>query len=234
MPAYLTERDNFLYLTVALTLLLFGTALVGQFSSVLGHTLLQATIVMALLISVWGARANRVWYRTWLGFQVALALLTLAGQFLQLKGLDVLHLLVMLAFFSLSTWRAIRQVLFTGQIDTNKILGAICIYLLLGLAWSILYLLLLEITPDALKGLPPAHWYANFDTLVYFSFVTLTTLGFGDITPVTPIARFLVYMEAIAGQFYLAILVASLVGIHVSDYMSRHHKELYDSSKREP
>ena len=135
MPAYLTERDNFIYLTVALTLLLFGTALVGQFSSVLGHTLLQATIVMTLLISVWGARANRVWYRTWLGFQVALALLTLAGQFLQLKGLDVLHLLVMLAFFSLSTWRAIRQVLFTGQIDTNKILGAICIYLCIQHLW---------------------------------------------------------------------------------------------------
>ena len=222
MPAYLTERDNFIYLTVALTLLLFGTALVGQFSSVLGHTLLQATIVMTLLISVWGVRANRVWYRTWLGFLLVLALLTLAGQFLQLKELDVVHLLVLLAFFSLSTWHAIRLVLFTGHIDTNKILGAICVYLLLGLAWGILYLLLLEIAPDALKGLPPAHWYENFNTLVYFSFVTLTTLGFGDITPVTPIARFLVYMEAIAGQFYLAILVASLVGIRVSSYTSNH------------
>jgi len=59
-------------------------------------------------------------------------------------------------------------------------------------------------------------WYDNFADVAYFSFVTLTTLGYGDISPIVPIARFLVYMEAIVGVFYMAILVASLIGIRIS------------------
>jgi len=52
---------------------------------------------------------------------------------------------------------------------------------------------------------------------VYYSFVTLTTLGYGDIVPLSATARSLVYMEAIFGQFYIAILVAGLVSIHISN-----------------
>ncbi|MCP4237541.1 MAG: two pore domain potassium channel family protein [Aestuariibacter sp.] len=58
--------------------------------------------------------------------------------------------------------------------------------------------------------------------LTYYSFVTLTTLGYGDISPVTPIARFLVFMEAIVGVFYMAILVASLIGIRTSSLHSEN------------
>lgn len=58
--------------------------------------------------------------------------------------------------------------------------------------------------------------YLQLPELAYFSFVTLTTLGYGDISPVTPFARALVNLEAIFGQFYIAILVAALVGIHIS------------------
>ena len=65
-------------------------------------------------------------------------------------------------------------------------------------------------------------WYENFADGTYFSFVTLTTLGYGDISPVTPVARFLVYMEAIVGVFYMAILVASLIGMRVSARQSDH------------
>ena len=53
---------------------------------------------------------------------------------------------------------------------------------------------------------------AKKDNFIYFSFVTLTTLGFGDLLPVSPLARFLVYMEAVPGVFYMAIVVSSLVG----------------------
>lgn len=60
-------------------------------------------------------------------------------------------------------------------------------------------------------------WYILFPDFIYFSFVTLTTLGFGDVSPLSPVARFLVYLEAIFGQFYLAILVASLVGSRMAN-----------------
>ena len=79
--------------------------------------------------------------------------------------------------------------LFTGSIDLNKIVGAVCIFLLLGLSWSTIYVILVELIPDAFNGVSPAHWFETFPDLVYFSFVSLTTLGYGDIGPVAPIAR---------------------------------------------
>ena len=127
----------------------------------------------------------------------------------------------LLGFFVLTAWLAARQVLFTGPIDENKMIGAVCIYLLLGLVWAMLYLLVLAVQPTAFNGVAPTAWHADFPDIVYFSFVSLTTLGFGDVTPAEPIARFLVYLEAVVGQFYLAILVASLVGIRLSDMKRR-------------
>jgi voltage-gated potassium channel Kch len=129
-------------------------------------------------------------------------------------------LLILLGFYSWATWLAARQVLFSGPIDTNKIVGAICIYLLMGLIWALLYLLIAQATPGAFNGLEQSPWYDNFAAVTYYSYVTLTTLGYGDISPVAPLARFLVYMEAIVGVFYMAILVASLIGIRTSEMHS--------------
>ena len=128
-----------------------------------------------------------------------------------------MHLIMLLVFYSWATWLAARQVLFTGPIDGNKIIGAICIYLLMGLIWTLLYLLIAQALPGAFIGLEQTLWYDNFADVAYYSFVTLTTLGYGDISPKIPIARFVVYMEAIVGVFYMAILVASLIGIKTSE-----------------
>jgi uncharacterized membrane protein len=77
--------------------------------------------------------------------------------------------------------------------------------------------------PDSFQSMQHnSKWFLLFPDFVYFSFVTMTTLGFGDISPNLPVARFLVYLEAIVGQFYLAILVASLVGSRMSTLSSKH------------
>lgn len=73
-----------------------------------------------------------------------------------------------------------------------------------------------EILPEAFKDQVAQPWYDAFPRYLYFSFVTLTTLGFGDTTPVEPLAQFLVYVEAVAGQLYIAILVASVVGMGIA------------------
>ena len=87
---------------------------------------------------------------------------------------------------------------------------------MIGLIWALLYLLLAQTIHGAFNGLEQVVWYENFADGAYYSFVTLTTLGYGDISPVTPMARFLVYMEAILGVFYMAILVASLIGVRIT------------------
>jgi voltage-gated potassium channel Kch len=122
-------------------------------------------------------------------------------------------LLLMLVFFSMTAFKTAKQVLFLGVVDVNKILGAICLYFMLGIVWAIIYCLLHINMMPAFNNVPEiSSWYALFPEFIYFSFVTLTTLGFGDISPSIPLSRVFVYFEAVAGQLYLTILVASLVG----------------------
>ncbi|MCP4331206.1 MAG: two pore domain potassium channel family protein [Gammaproteobacteria bacterium] len=87
---------------------------------------------------------------------------------------------------------------------------------MIGLIWALLYLFLAQTIPGAFNGLNQAVWHDNFADVAYYSFVTLTTLGYGDISPVTPMVRFLVYMEAIPGVFYMAILAASLIRVRIT------------------
>ena len=110
-----------------------------------------------------------------------------------------------------------RYILFSGSITANKLVGSICIYMLLGIVWALLYVFLDVIDPGAIEGL--SMNLDNGDTwdYIYYSFVTLTTLGYGDISPVNQYARALAYIEAICGQIYIAVLIASLVGAHIAD-----------------
>jgi voltage-gated potassium channel len=211
-----SEKNNFIYLIVSLVVLLLAGALVDQFPSSLGQHILRAASVVTLALSAFGFRSTRLRLQTGAGFTLSVLVIVLLGVLLDEAGMSSLHLFVLLLFYLWATWLAAKQVLFSGSIDGNKIVGAICIYLLMGLIWALLYLFIAQTIPDAFNGLEQRVWYDNFADVAYFSFVTLTTLGYGDISPIVPIARFLVYMEAIVGVFYMAILVASLIGIRVS------------------
>ena len=218
----MSEKNNFLYLVISLVALLFVGALVDQYPGQLGQQILQAVTVITLASGIIGFRSSKLWFHTGIGFVVSVLLVVILGVALKTTGLSYLHLLILVLFYLGTIWLAARQVLFTGPIDANKIIGAICIYLLAGLIWAMAYLLIAQAVPGAFNGLEQVIWYENFADAAYFSFVTLTTLGYGDISPVAPIARFLVYMEAIAGVFYMAILVASLIGIRTSRLRSEN------------
>jgi hypothetical protein len=112
-----------------------------------------------------------------------------------------------------------REVFLAGAVDLNKVIGSVCIYLLLVVSWAILYDFLELLTPGSFTGLSPEVGVSRFDEFVYFSLVTITTLGYGDTSPTNLVAGFFAGMEALVGVFYIAILVASLVG----DFMSRNN-----------
>ena len=147
-----------------------------------------------------------------------LALLGLVFSVLQFFVLSVvpelLALMCVLIFCTISTIVAMKHVMFSGKVTSNKIVGSICIYLLIGVIWGALYNILVYFEPQAFHGLSLEH--AANGGFLYFSFVTLTTLGYGDISPAIPLTRSLAYMEAIVGQFYLTILVASLVASYLN------------------
>jgi voltage-gated potassium channel len=211
-----SEKNNFMFLIVSLVALLLAGALVDQFPSSLGQHIFQAASVVTLGLSTFGFRSTQLRLKTGVGFTLSVLVIVIFSVLLDEAGMSSMHLFVLILFYCWATWLAAKQVLFSGPIDGNKIVGAICIYLLIGLVWALLYLFIAQTIPEAFNGLEQRVWYDNFANVAYFSFVTLTTLGYGDISPAIPIARFLVYMEAIVGVFYMAILVASLIGIRVS------------------
>jgi len=124
-------------------------------------------------------------------------------------------IIVPIVFFSVSI---LGYVLRSGRVTTDKIFAAICVYLLIGFAWTFAYALLEEIAPGSFAAVPEMgrnDYVARVLRLRYFSFVTLTTVGYGDILPRSPAARTMAVLEAVMGQIYLAVLVARLVGLHI-------------------
>jgi hypothetical protein len=215
----MTRQDNFVYLTFALILLLLGTSLAQQFFDHSVQRLVQSATIVTLLVAVWGVDSKDFVLRRTFIFPVAILFFSFFGAWLDNAGFDQLYLLLILSFFISTALRTAKQVLFTGDIDGNKILGAICLYLLMGLIWAVIYTLVeLSFADSFTNTNATSQWFTLFPDFIYFSFVTITTLGFGDVSPILPLSRFLVYLEAIVGQFYLAILVASLVGSHMSNF----------------
>jgi len=113
----------------------------------------------------------------------------------------------------------LRMVLSARTVDLEVILAALCVYLLLALIWAIAYHLLEVYRPGSFS-IPAAMLAekANPDQAIsaalhYFSFVTITTLGYGDVTPVAPLARSMAMLEAVVGQIYLVTLIARLVSM---------------------
>lgn len=210
----ITEKDNFSYLLLSLTFLLFSSACVEQFfaKTLLGQSLVLALTVISMSIGVWSVRSSRFAFKSTIALVFTTLIISMIVTFLDVIELEYLHLFLMLIFFLITLKIASKQALFSGTVTSNSIIGSICIFLLLGLIWTILFSLTNEFIPNSFDGLSGQHWQDNFSDLIYFSFVTLTTLGFGDLLPTSAIARFLVYFEAIVGVFYMAIVVSSLVG----------------------
>jgi len=113
-------------------------------------------------------------------------------------------------FYAFVAIELVRFIARSRVIDFNIIAAAICVYFVIGVAWAFIYLSIETKTPGAiLQGATEP-----FSQLFYFSFVTMTTLGYGDILPSSNIARHWVVLQAITGQFYLAIIIARLVGLY--------------------
>ena len=99
------------------------------------------------------------------------------------------------------------------RITGDMIMGAICAYFLMGLVWAFAYSTLELFQPGSFQ-MPQGT--VNQATFAYYSYVTLTTLGYGEITPISAPARSFAILEAMIGQLYLAVLIARLVGIHIT------------------
>lgn len=132
--------------------------------------------------------------------------------------------LLLVVYFGLLVHSYIFQIARSHRVTRKLLYATFCLYLIVGLFWGSLYALLAELTPGAYNGkLLENSQDSTIHIYNYFSLVTLTTLGYGDITPQTAGAAALCQMEAIVGQFFTTVLVAWLVGMYISDRKTERH-----------
>jgi len=185
---------------------------------------LELLVMLAMVSAVWKLRPGRVLFV----LVVAAAAVTEAGSAARVwspaRSWIVIDHAGTIVFLLLVVWCITWGVWREREVSADTIVGGVAVYLLLGVAWSAAYQLLEFLSPGSLEVVSGfgGHWGAweaapgQFPRLFFFSFVTLTTLGYGDIVPASAPAAALTSAEAVVGPLYLTILIARLVGLHVA------------------
>ncbi len=118
-----------------------------------------------------------------------------------------------LAFLTLIIGSFLYRIYRHESVTAATISGAISVYLFLGIGWALAFETVLLLDPDAFRGLDLVSAGELSTELFYFSFTTITTIGYGDLVPLSEAARSLAVTEGIVGQLYLVVLVARFVGL---------------------
>jgi len=208
------REARFGYLLAGLTAYLLLGPLAREIFGEMDGLVLMVALSSILVVGIFSLQESRLLFGIGIALAAVAVLLTISDYFAgENQTLKLIALADIFIFFCISIALAVRHLFQEGPITLNRLLGGICIYILLGMCWSILYMYLIWWQPDSFTGAVldtadnPLFW-----DMIYFSFVTLTTLGYGDITPAEPVARALAYTEAVVGQLYIAILIGTLVG----------------------
>ena len=214
-------RTNFFYLLIALLVLLIGIPLADDFDVVSAPLARAFVFSLLLVIGVRSLRGGGRYFTIGMAFVIAgvilnvLAINMLSPFFQYGSNLSLIGFMLVAIAFTL------QQVAIGNEINANRLVGAICVYLLLGIIWAMAYTMVELVSPGSFTGFSPMTDLGWDSEWLYFSFVTMTTLGYGDILPISATARSCAYMQAVVGQFYIAVLVAGLVGAFVSDRSAR-------------
>jgi len=210
------ERTNFSYLLVALLVFLVAVPLADDFvigSPPFVKALLFSTILVIGVGSLKGAGRS---FGAGMVFVVAGVLFSILAARLESAFLQFGSLLALIGFLLVAITHTMKQVAVGTDMSRNRLIGAICVYLLLGVIWALAYSVLELAVPGSFAGFEAWSNRGWDSEWLYFSFVTMTTLGYGDLLPISATARVLAYLQAVFGQFYIAILVAGLVSAYIA------------------
>jgi hypothetical protein len=223
MRAFLIRRPQHLGPFAALLSTLLATLLVAPFlgASLFGVSRFRLFSVALLLAGGYAVSRRRSFLVA--GLAVGLPAILVEGWLHLRPGPELVVAsfalsFVFLAFVGIAILYAILD---EERVSLDTILGGICVYLLLGVAWTLAYSILEFLAPGsfAVDGQPlPALARADEfrrEELIYFSFVTLTTVGYGDVLARSHPARALAAAEAVTGSLFIAVFIARLVGLHL-------------------
>jgi hypothetical protein len=191
--------------------------------------LLFILLLAGTAVSVSSSRAGKL---AALGIALPTAVLSVLHGVSGSSPIGVARHLLGMVFLCYAIVLMLRFIFTRQKVTSNTICASLCIYLLIGIIWALAYSSMGVFDRDAFRSTAVgAQGSSDLGigsgqevTVLYFSFCTLTTLGYGDIVPVSPMARALATLEAITGQLFLAVLVARLVGLHIAESMAADEK----------
>ena len=207
------SETRFLILLILILLMLVLTPFLDEFvqTRILRDVFLTAIFIF-IIYSIRLKRSQAI-----IAFVLVLPLIvaTWSAYFVEIKTLSLLTRIFGVLFFAYAAINILRIVAKSEEVTRETIFAAIVAYLLIALMWAFLYMILELVSPGSFS-FPEMGFREESMRFEYFSFITITTLGYGDITPLTNQASALTLIEAVVGQIYLVVLVAWLVGMHVS------------------
>ena len=223
IPILRVPIGRFLFLLISIILWFVLRPFLEGFTHV--SVVVDLFVTLILLSGVFALVQNRGVFIFGLSFALFTLLTRWTLHFLNMSSLEIINNILSILFMGFIVGIILSHLFAEKEITSDIIMAAICGYFLIGLLWNSVYLLLIAFDPGSFQFSRVLG--SRGGEFTYYSFVTLTTLGYGDITPVTDPARSLSLLEAVTGQLYLAVLVARLVGIHIA----QSHEKKNGSSK---
>jgi len=220
--AALGNHKHLLLLAVVLVTLVTQPLVAHESAAArVGYDLLVAAVIVCVLFVVFGERRER---RAGLVLLTPAILLTLALYTVSPRLVHpaaVAYHLSLALFVAFAVGVIVRDVFRRHAISFDEVIGAFCGYLLLGLVWGNLYVVVELLAPGAFAVAPDIRWQLDDFHLRralfnYVSFATMASLGYSDVTAVKPIANTLTWLEVMTAQFYLAVVIAQIVGMKIA------------------
>ena len=207
-------KHRFFILLMALLLVFLCNAFFHDESLQFMLNLMFIVLIVASLLTITQERARLVLPCVLFGLSIALVMIS-GGISSFSHDVRIIQLGLVISFLLLITGTTLQSTLRFEKVTSNTLYGAVCSYLLIGLTFTYLFLLIYELDPNSFRFLFPNEISQLPQNFTYYSFVTLTTLGYGDILPVSIPAKTFAWFEAVIGQVYLTILIAQLVGLFI-------------------
>ena len=210
----ITSAKNFYLLIALLSYFLFSPFIINNHTIDFAFTLL---LCLAILITVNIVSRNKLTHNaSWFfAYMTLLCYFTIIA-FGPMRLLFIIYFILVTLFFLSMTIAVIFTVAKEHVITLNTLLGSICGYLMMGLTWTYVYLTIAHINPQAFSYHLEGTMRDSIQHFIYYSYTTLTTLGYGDIVAKTDLARSISWLEAATGQIYLAVWISQLVALHIA------------------
>ena len=205
------SRRNLLKFNLALLFSLLTMIFILPVIPFDGELLTRVILILIVITGMFAAEFNAKLLRFLLGLgTITIALTAISIFFIQAINLTIILFFFNTLFFIIVTVALVSHVAQADKVKGSTVICAINSYLLIGLSASLLIVILHLYVPNSFSNILEEQ--DTFSVFIYFAFVTLTTLGYGDISPITPLARSLSTFTALFGQLYLVIIMALIVG----------------------